>query len=211
MGVFKKESDFDNYIGVRVGMLVVEKAVRLNYNQRGYLWSFICKCDCGDYKTMEISDFKKRHYKSCGCNRTPRTTYEYRNHPLYDVWKGMKARCRDKKHIGYKNYGGRGVKVCKEWEDNFLSFYNWSINNGYKAGLQIDKDAKAFELGIDNKLYSPETCRWVTPKENMQSCSRCKLSYSDKKDIKNSNLPTKKLSEIYGVHPATISKIKKIK
>lgn len=205
MGVFKKPSDFDQYIGQRVGMIVVQEAVKIKYG-RGELWSFIAKCDCGNNKTMEVSDFKKGHYKSCGCNRTPRTTHDYREHPLYDVWKGMKARCSNKKHSSYKNYGGKGVYVCKEWADDFFAFYNWALQNGWKQGMQIDKDTHT-----GKKCYSPETCRVVTNKENSRNTSHCKLSLLKAKEIRESSLSVQELAKIYNVHTSTINKVLKFK
>ena len=72
---------------------------------------------------------------------------------LHGVWNSMKQRCVNPNHIGYENYGGRGITVCREWEE-FLPFYIWSINNGYQDGLTLDR--------IDNSLgYCPENCRFV--------------------------------------------------
>jgi hypothetical protein len=83
---------------------------------------------------------------------------------LFYVWHNMKCRCNDKNNYRYYCYGGRGIKVCDEWIDNFLSFYNWSYKNGYAEGLQIDR--------IDNNNgYSPENCRWVDRFVNAQNKS----------------------------------------
>lgn len=77
---------------------------------------------------------------------------------LYNVWYTMRKRCSLKTVKAYKNYGSRGIKVCDDWENNFASFYNWAISNGYKEGLSIDR------IDVDGN-YEPNNCRWITKAE----------------------------------------------
>lgn len=80
------------------------------------------------------------------------------NDPLYTRWKSMKERCDNPHHTSYPNYGGRGIKVCKEWSRSFVAYRNWALSSGYKPGLQLDR------INNDGN-YEPSNCRWSTPKE----------------------------------------------
>ena len=57
---------------------------------------------------------------------------------IYNIWRSMRQRCSNPKCINYKNYGGKGVQVCPEWED-FQTFYDWAMSNGYTDKLTIDR------------------------------------------------------------------------
>lgn len=78
---------------------------------------------------------------------------------LYSIWSKMRSRCNRKKDPAFRFYGAKGIKVCEEWENDFLSFKEWAELNGYTDKLTIDR--------IDSKKgYSPDNCRWLTPSEN---------------------------------------------
>jgi hypothetical protein len=117
-------------------------------------------------------------------------------HKLYNVWYNMIQRCHDEKHKNYKDYGGRGIKVCHIWKSNFNNFYNWAIKNNYQDGLQIDR--------INNdKNYEPFNCRWITHKENQQN----KRPRKDLRliEINNETLTIKEISSKYNIPLTTLN------
>ena len=89
------------------------------------------------------------------------------NDRLYEVWGSMKKRCNNPNDKSYKNYGGRGIKVCKEWNENYLSFKKWAYKNGY------DENAPHGECTIDrinvNGNYEPNNCRWISNAEQQKN------------------------------------------
>lgn len=76
------------------------------------------------------------------------------NEKLYRVWNSIKCRCYNENTHNYNNYGGRGIKMCEEWRNNFQNFYDWCLLNGYREGLSIDRIN-------NNGNYEPLNCRFV--------------------------------------------------
>lgn len=127
-------------------------------------------CACGNIKEISISNVKRGHTVSCGCYnqelKRKRAKHGMFSHTLYYVWQGIKRRCYNPNTKDWPLYGGRGVIMCDEWKSEYMNFYNWAICNGWKKGLYLDKDIKAKELGVEALLYSPDRCRFITPKES---------------------------------------------
>lgn len=112
---------------------------------------------------------------------------------LREIFDSMKARCRNEKNKSYKYYGGRGIKVCDEWLSGFKHFYKWSMENGYKPGLSIERKDT-------NGNYSPENCEWIPLNE------QAKNQRSNRKvTINGITKNVSDWSEISGVHRTTIN------
>ena len=113
--------------------------------------------------TKFVSSKQHNHgHQNCCLKCRRKTSKEWRNTErghLFKVYNSMVDRCYKNHHKSFKRYGGRGIKVCKSWLDDKEKFLQWAIENGYKRELWLDR--------IDNnKGYSPNNCRWVTPKES---------------------------------------------
>ena len=91
---------------------------------------------------------------------------------LYRAWTNMRDRCNRKNDKEYKHYGGKGIKVCDEWQNNFEAFMKWALSNGYDDTLTIDR--------IDTSgNYEPQNCRWITRKEqNNNMTSNVRLTHN---------------------------------
>lgn len=118
---------------------------------------WLCKCiRCGAEKIFSRTCFKKLSgCYNCKCSKTANIT----EHSLYHTWENMKGRCYNKNNPRYKRYGGKGVRVCDEWKDDFLEYACYIITLGWKKGLQVDR--------IDNDGdYEPSNVRIVTNLQN---------------------------------------------
>jgi len=149
---------------------IISKPYKKQVGNSGKYKFVKAQCECGNIKEYRLSDIKNNHTKSCGCLMAKlvsesKKTHGMSNTRMYNIWKDMKRRCKNKNRNNYKHYGGKGISVCKEWDDNFINFYNWSINNGYKENLSIDR--------IDSdKNYTPENCQWITMSKNIAKSNK---------------------------------------
>ncbi len=117
---------------------------------------WVCRCDCGIETVVNGCNLVSGHTTSCGCKAIKHG--KARKERLYNIWVGMRQRCRDTKSKDYPNYGGRGICVCTEWEVDYVVFRNWATENGYSSELTIDR------INNDGN-YAPDNCRWATMKE----------------------------------------------
>lgn len=158
-------------------------------------------CECGKIITCKLSAIISGNTKSCGCmNKERITTHGMTEHPLYRAYKAIMTRCYDKSNKKYKIYGGRGVTMCNEWLNSKESFFNWALSNGWKKGLQIDKDIIPKRLGIPSLVYSPDMCSIVTPKVNNRNKSNSSMITHN-----GETLCVADWAEKLGISPVTIN------
>lgn len=161
--------------GMEFGRLTVLEFSHKNERRESY---WVCQCNCKD-KTIKVIKgryLKNGNTKSCGCLRREHALEVIKQNTkcsirgismsnklpykkeLKNVWNNIKYRCNNPKDKHYEWYGEKGVRVCDEWLDTrlgFFNFYNWALSNGYEEGLSIDR------LEVEGN-YEPDNCEWVT-------------------------------------------------
>jgi len=144
----------NNLIGQRFGKLIVMKRAG---STKYHCANWECLCDCGKLAIVSGNHLLTGNTKSCGCLKLKHGYNKVNKESrIYRIWANMKQRCNNLNCKDYKDYGGRGIKVCDHW----LKFKNFFEDMGSSPTNrhQIDR--------IDNNLgYFKENCRWVTPKE----------------------------------------------
>lgn len=155
---------FIDLTGQRFEKLTVLSKAYSKKAKRGTRVYYNCVCDCGNKTVVAAANLRTGKVKSCGCIKAERLKNDYTKHGkshksrLYNIWVGMRQRCYNSKALAYKYYGGRGIAVCEEWRNDFLTFYNWAMANGYNDNLTIDR------VNV-NGNYEPLNCRWVNTEE----------------------------------------------
>ena len=196
-------------------LVVVKEAERFSKYVRG--WE--CKCDCGTIVIVRQGNLISGNNKSCGCldmeharklylhtathQKTYRSVGTKLRTPTYTSWQSMKSRCYAPKTHGFHNWGGKGIKVCDEWKNDFTAFLR---DMGERPeGTTLDRlDA--------NGDYTPQNCRWATSKEQAhdRKGGTPKLSREQVDYIKtNLALPLRELVERFNVSKSTIKKIRR--
>lgn len=135
-------------------------------------WYCSCECNPSEYVLIKSNNLKNGT-ESCGCIKIERLSKRNSTHGLADtLLYGVRGeiinRCTNIKCSGYPDYGGRGITIYNEWRDDFLSFYNWAMSNGYKKGLVIDR------INNDGN-YEPNNCQWILSEENEEAGKRRKF------------------------------------
>jgi hypothetical protein len=155
-------------IGEKYGRLTIVRAYLKPLGSDGRRRMCVdVECDCGSTKEgVWLNSIKRDGTVSCGCRKRQalktqqlkKTTHGGYRTRLFRIWMDMRRRCLDPKHHRYNYYGGRSITICDEWVADFAVFREWSLANGYRDDLSIDR--KKNDLG-----YCPENCRWTTMEE----------------------------------------------
>lgn len=131
-----------------------------NYNAK-----WIIECDCGTIKSVEGRSLRSGNTSSCGClnydlikaEGLKCKTHGLTNSPTYYSWTGMNQRCSNPNHSSWKNYGGRGIKVCKRWRHSFKNFLS---DMGERPSLDY-----SIERSDNDGNYEPSNCKWADLEE----------------------------------------------
>lgn len=195
--------------GQRFGRLVAMKYIGRENGRT--LWQ--CKCDCGNESITGYSNLLSGNTRSCGCmeeeNRlsnmkkaivertkcvsNPLEFGVIGEHPLHKIWSSMITRCYNPNRKSYKDYGGRGIKVCDRWKgDN--GFENFIKDMGERPSPQHTLDRIDY-----NGDYTPENCRWATQKEQVNNQTKNVYLY-----IKGKRITAKMLCELLGINYNTM-------
>ncbi|KKN98973.1 hypothetical protein LCGC14_0142180 [marine sediment metagenome] len=193
-----KVGKFIDLTGKRFGRLII---IRVDGKDKHNNIQWLCICDCGNKITARAGSLKNCHTQSCGCWRKEESIKRFTQHGharknkvtrIFQIWQDMIQRCNNPNNKQWKDYGGRGITVCKRWRkfENFLK----DMGEAPK-GLQIDR--------INNdKGYYKSNCRWATKKEQMRNkrnnrlitCfgkTQCIAAWAEEVDIKPSTLFTR--------------------
>lgn len=195
----------NSFIGKRFGVLTV-----IAINRPGTKKRFKCQCDCGSIKDIRPIDLVHGTIKSCGCiHDLLVSTHGGSSERLYHVWQNMKRRCNNQNCNEYRNYGGRGINVCNEWDD-YSTFRKWAYEHGY------DENALFGECTIDridvNGNYEPDNCRWITILEQQKN-KRPPSEWKKRENVKKTALivyngiliPKADLCKQYGISVETFN------
>lgn len=200
-----------NKIGKRYGNLtVIEIDPTRKYPK---MKQYLCKCDCGNIVSRSSNDLRVEQQSSCkskDCIFDSRLKHPKGQgvvHPLYGKYKSMMTRCHKPNHRTYQGYGSRGISVCKDWREDYLTFFNWAINSGWKEKLSLDR------INPDGN-YEPSNCRWI-PLSQQTSTSRRSIAARERtikvKELKDQGYTNPEIEKILNANKNQIkSSIEKL-
>lgn len=151
----------EDLIGQKFGRWVV---LELSENTISYHSKWLCKCECGTEKIVRAGSLKKGDSKSCGClNKEIITKHGMFGTPIYRIWENIIGKCSNPNHRDYKDYGGRGIKICERWNSS-EGFINFSKDIG-------ERPTDTHRLGRinTNRKFEPSNCKWISSGEHVNN------------------------------------------
>lgn len=187
---------FIDISGQRFGRLTVTERdyeVKPHTRQRT-MWH--CVCDCGKTFSAESRNLRRGDYRSCGCLRKEEasqrlTTHGMTNTKVFKTWQGIQARCYSPNNEKFKDYGGRGIKVCDRWLESFENFF---------ADMGHPQPHESIDRINNDGDYCPENCRWTDNKTQQRNTRRNRFLVLD-----GESKTIAEWSEITGISQGTIS------
>lgn len=168
---------------------VINKAATTRTKSGRALVNWICLCECGNQVVVNGENLKKGRTKSCGCLAKEKSVFHGKTNklkhgqnrktdmtPEYRAWRSMISRCENPKARGYENYGGRGIKVCKEWRESFERFF-WDIGIRPSEKHSLDRINP-------NGDYEPVNCRWANKTEQSRNVRAYKTNITGVKGVR---------------------------
>lgn len=197
----KRPTSPESHINEKHNNLTVLSILPLKNGEK--LRKAICSCECGAINEFRLYSILSGQRKSCGCLakesqklRASKLNYKHggTHERLYNIWCGMKSRCYLKSAISYHRYGGRGIKVCDEWLNNYVNFKNWALSNGYDDNLTLNRKD-------NDKNYCPENCNFVDLKTQQNN-----RSTNIRIEINNESHTVMEWCEIKNINPDMVYK-----
>jgi hypothetical protein len=154
-------------VGQKFGQLTVTSVLIGKPDKRGRCpITAICKCDCGKTHTSLLCHIRSGKTVSCGCYKAMNSSKRFTKHGLskskeYRAWQSMKDRCHNPRNPRFRDYGGRGIRVCEKWRNDFSSFYK-DVGHMPSAGYEADRKNNEGD-------YDPRNFRWATLKEQARN------------------------------------------
>jgi hypothetical protein len=128
---------------------------------------WVCKCSCGARGT--VAQYALTSGRAVRCQTCGRKTHGHTGSPTYASWASMKSRCHNPGTTGYRDYGGRGIKVCSRWQNSFANFL---------ADMGERPEGKSLDRRDNNGNYEPGNCRWASQTEQNQNKRRYRMQNS---------------------------------
>lgn len=183
----------------------IKRLHKQTYPSGQHQWMSLYECDCGKNIERLETSVKNPDNSHCGCKTTNRHDLKY-GKELESRWNGIRRRTENgfpstdnTKSKCYEN-----VFICEEWKNDFMSFYNWAIDNGFSPELHIDRK-------ISNIGYEPSNCRWITQIENNRNGARSKITAEEAREILHLHgvYINIDIAEAYGITPSVVCNIAK--